>query len=750
MNFKKTLSVFLAVIMMLSVCSVGFMGIAAVTVTSTMYNELSAALENTYVADLANYTTVNTKADDDYEGFVSEVNAYAFEHRIVAADNDEGAIKNAAQKFYAVADVLMSKTYNKGCYNAELLIEEIMANIDVDAQYNAATVLRYFMGNTININAGNWYHLFAFEVGTSLYTVTYQRMYDTYTSTNDEGVTVTKQGTTAHYYFADLSESTTVPTVIPKTYELKDVNYYNAYFLNKNMNPTLKYGSDVAYSDLWTKDYADDTLKNITELVENLAKLMGITELEDGLGAALEKVANSVFFTDGTANKIFNFVYSKLVGTGADSLDALIALLTADVTPVAVAQSLEAIGVSTDLAGKQNWNEVFAQGDVSIQWNIADSDDMLKVLSAMFSPFASVLSWLLLGEDIAIDVSGVPVSFDGANGYQNAVIAVLEALSCPNVLTVSQYEEVATDGYLLVYNLLAPVFGLFDKVFELPLETLVDVIPNFLFFLNIGAMNDVLNNLLYPVYNLFEMASISTDELENELANLDIYGVKVNASLPIDIDFNTLLCDTFDAIFDGSIVINGIEFTVTGADLYTMCVGTLAKYYSAAERVTVRLNSGNGDVLTALLRIVFDVLFASENREAYSEIVIAMLGKELDDYDRETVVLVANELFDAVQEMGVVDIALFVVYIIASEGTSISGTLAGLLAGAGLTVPDLFNALTSGDMDLFISYIKLLFEGNEDTPPAQVGTLDALSSIFARVKAFFEKIIVFFKSLLPF
>ncbi len=749
MNFKKTLSLILAVIMMLGVFSVGFTGIAAVTVTSAMYNELATALKNDYVADLTNYTTVNTKADDDYEGFVSEVNAYAFVHKIVAADNADGAVKNAAEKFYAVADILMSDVYGKGCYNTELLIEEVAQNLEIDADaYNVETILGYFMGNSTNINAGNWYHQFAFEVGTSLYTVTYQRMYETYTSTTETGATVTKQGTTAYYHFADLAESTTVPTVIPTTYEINNVNYYNDYFLNKNMNPTLKHGSDVAYSDLWTKDYADDVLKNVTALIENLATLMGVAELKDGLGAMLENVANDVLFTDNTANAVFNLVYQKLNTADATALNTVIALLTDDVTPAAVAASLAGVGVSTDLAEKLSWSEVFSSGDVSFTWNIANSDDMHKAVSAMLAPFENVLRWLLLGESLTVEVSGTEVDLDGANGYKNGAVAALEALSCPDVLTVSAYQAAATDGYSLVYNLLAPVFSLADEIFETPLETFVDIIPNFLFFLNIGAMNDVINNILYPVYNLFDKADISTEELEKELANLNLYGVKVNVSLPVDIDFNALLCNIFDLFFGDFIVLKGVQFTLTEADLYTMCVGTLAKYYSAAGRTTVRLNSGGGDVLTALLRIVFDFFFTTENEQAYSQLIIESLGKELDEYDRETIMLVSSELFGMVQEMGAVDVALLVVYVVASKGTSLTGTLAGLLAGAGLTVPDLFNALMAGDVELFISYISLLFE--DDEPPTEVGTLDAIGSIFDRIKAFFEKILAFFKSIIPF
>ena len=751
MNFKKTFSLILTVVMMLSIFSVGFTGIAAVTVTGTMYNDLAAALTNDYVADLANYTTVNTKADDDYEGFVAEVNAYAFEHRIVAADNANGDIKNAAEKFYAVADILMSETYGKGCYNAERLIAEVVANLGIEADSAAATVLRYFMGNTININAGNWYHQFAFEVGNSLYTTTYQRMYETYTKTDSEtGITVTTQGTTAYYYFADLTESTTEPTVVPTTYEVKPVEYYNDYFLNKNMNPTLKYGTDVAYSDLWTKEYAEDVLENVTELVENLAKLLGIAELKDGLGAMLENVANDVLFTDDTANAVFNLIYQKLEGTNTTVIDSLIVLLTSDVTPAAVAASLADIGVTTQFADKLSWNEVFNGGDIALEWNISDSDDMHEAISAMLAPFASVLRWLLLGDDLTVEIGGETVAFEGADGYKDGVIAVLEALSCPNVLSAAKYEAAANDDYSLVYNLLAPVFALSDDVFEAPLETFVAIIPNILFFLNIGAMNDVINNILYPVYNLLATTGVSAAELEDELADLEVYGVKVNVSLPVDIDFNSLLCDVFEAFFGDFIVLRGVEFSLTEVDLYTMCVGTLTKYYSAAGRTTVRLRSGSGDVLTAFLRIVFDFFFTPENEAAYSQLIIDSLGKDLDEFDRETVLLMSTELFGMVQEMGAIDVALLVAYVLSSYGTSLTGTLASLLAGAGLTIPDLFGALSAGDVDLFISYISLLFADDPENPPTEVGTIDAVLSIFDRVKIFFEKVLAFFKSLLPF
>ena len=284
------------------------------------------------------------------------------------------------------------------------------------------------MGNTTNINAGNWYHQFAFEVGTSLYTTTYQRMYETYTSTDSEtGITVTKQGTTAYYYFAALTESTTEPTVVPTTYEVKPVEYYNDYFLNKNMNPTLKYGTDVAYSDIWTREYAEDVLENVTPLVENLAKLLGIAELKDGIGVMLENIANDVLFTDDTANAIFNIVYQMLNGTNAAVLDSLIALLTADVTPAAVAASFATNGISVDFADKQSWSEVFAGGDITVEWGIADADDMHKALSVMLAPFASAFRWLLVGEELTVEIGGYQVALEGANGYADAVVAVLEA-----------------------------------------------------------------------------------------------------------------------------------------------------------------------------------------------------------------------------------------------------------------------------------------------------------------------------------
>lgn len=758
MTIKKTLSVFLAVLMAFTAFSVGFYGIAAET--NDPYAVLAEKLTNEYVADLTNYTTVNTRIEtNELEGFIKEVNAYTFEHKIVAEDNENGNIAAAAESFYVVANELMSTTHGKGYYNAALLLEYVYAQLkavmDEDYEtYNAEAVVTYFMGNSTFVNAGNWYHHFAFEVGTKLYTVTYQRMYKYYTKTDDTGITTTYQGPTAYYSFAALTESETTPTAVKGIEDcaVSNVNYYNNYFLNKNTNPDLLYGTPVVYSEYWTQEYANDTFKNFVPLFENLAVMFGMTELQDGLGAYLKNYADANMFVDEAVNLIFNAAYSLLAtDEGALSYSGLLKVLGVEITPSTVAATLANLGYTNALFLSEyiTWNDVFADGDVSIVWGVKGSDAFFDAVCAVLSPFAPAIRWLLLDESR----SGI----EGNAGYQYGVIAILEALSCTDVLTYAEYKAAATDDYSVVYNLLAPLKSLSDQLFNLPVETIVGIMPNFLFFLNFGGMNDALNNILYPVIGLWDYIDenellgedVDVYELIDEtFANTQLEGINVNLSLPLDIDFNTLISSVLEKSFEDGLTFAGITFAVSDVDLYTMCVGVLEKYASAEGRNTVRLVAQNGDVFTALVRIVLDVLFLPENKEALKDLVVQLMGKDIDEYDQETLLLLIDKLFTLVEENQIIDIVMLVGYVIANNATSITGTLAQMLASAGLSVTDLLGAVSELDIDLLISYIKLLTA--EEKVDNQVGTMDAVTSIFDRFKMFFEKILLFFKQLFPF
>ena len=228
MRLKKILSVFLAAVLFITAFSIGFTGAAAEIDYDAQYRLLANALKNEHVRELTNYTVTSTTLDNGTEGFDQEARGFAYDHKVVAKDNTNSDILKASNRFYYIAESLMSYKYGVGCYDADTLVSYVLEKIkpyfastsgekiyedfygnrfypteeeiaqynntvslieaaggevsqatlteygiyfmemDDWAYYNVETILKYFVGNVLKVNTGNWYHRFSFIVETTV------------------------------------------------------------------------------------------------------------------------------------------------------------------------------------------------------------------------------------------------------------------------------------------------------------------------------------------------------------------------------------------------------------------------------------------------------------------------------------------------------------------------------------------------------------------------------------------------------
>ena len=217
----------MAAVMLLGVLSVGMIGLAADFNLNAQYSMLADALKNEYVADLTNYTLTNPTLNNGADGFDTDANGFAYEHRVTAKDNSNGDILKAANRFYCILENIMSTKYGEGLYDPGMIHSTVTARLktyfdgadetyyedfygkryypteeeiknyndtvslleaadreitpavltgfriyfmekDYYSFFNVDTIIQYFLGNTLKINAGNWYHRYLFIVETSL------------------------------------------------------------------------------------------------------------------------------------------------------------------------------------------------------------------------------------------------------------------------------------------------------------------------------------------------------------------------------------------------------------------------------------------------------------------------------------------------------------------------------------------------------------------------------------------------------
>ncbi|MBR3596738.1 MAG: hypothetical protein IKL47_07165 [Clostridia bacterium] len=579
------------------------------------------------------------------------------------------------------------------------------------------------------------------------------------------------------------------------TYPVTPIDYHEAVLLNQAINPTLSYGAEVKYSKYWTKEIARDFVSSLSPLAEDVLIMLGLEGMEDGLGPFLENLLNENVFNNDLINTLFNTIYQLLSGlnesVGIDIEGILAAVLDVNFTPITVARAVDKMmGFETEatraikLVG--SWQGLFDGGasydpitgeyipiirDVELDWGltvdeetgltlaeangISRADAFLRTVSALLSPAAFILKFLFMDYDLSI--LGL-INLPSYAGYQYAFIGLLEALACPDILTYDEYYRASLDPECgdanVIYHLFSPLLGLLDKVYANPVDTLLNLLPNLLFFISVGGLSDFVNNLIHFAYVLLDILKPilnGYDLLGGLLANLDIGGLSLNLSLPLDIDVNSLISDLLGTLVGDVLTIEGVSLHLPYIDLYTICVGTLEPFLSKEQRQIVHLSpAGGGELLTALLRIVFDVLFMEENHKALSEIVANLAGEgKLDAYDEETLYMVINGLIGLIEDYEVLDIVLYAVYMLITTLVPIADTLAIRLQANNMTITDLIDS--ASDMDLFVANLgKLLKDPNEVEIPDTTTTVGALAGLFARIKALFDKIMQFFRDLFNF
>ena len=573
----------------------------------------------------------------------------------------------------------------------------------------------------------------------------------------------------------------------PYTYPLQPIQYHENTLLNKTINPTMTYGTDVKYSQYWTKENADDFIANLTPLAEDILGMIGLEGFEGGLGEFLKGLINDMLFTNDLVNTVFNLIYQLLGGLndsiGFDIEAILEAVLDVKFKPADVAASLaKMIGHETPASAKiasiSSWAELFTIGyevdpvtgkqtaiigDVDLDWGIDTAeehghnrgDSFLRTLSALLAPASFLIKFLFMDQDLSI--LGL-INLPGYAGYQYAFIGLLEALSCPNILTYKDYYEASQDPVCgdanTIYYLFTPILSLLESAYADPLNVVLSLIPNLLFFISIGGFNDLVNNLVHFAYVLLDILKPilnGYDLVSGLLANLEIAGLSLNLSLPLDVDFNALVSDLLGSLLGDSLTIEGVSIKLPYIDLYTLCVGTLQRFNSKEVRTTVFLNAtGGGDLLTAILRVVLEALYMEENHEALSKI-IAGLAEEgrLDAYDEETLYLVLHGLIGLIEEYEVIDIILFAVYKLITVLVPIADVLAERLAANDMTITELIES--AGDQEQFVENLgNLLEDPNKVDPPGQADDGEAIFSLLDRIKMFFEKIKLFFQQLFNF
>lgn len=447
-------------------------------------------------------------------------------------------------------------------------------------------------------------------------------------------------------------------------------------YLSKATN-TFTYPSGI------TKSEADDAVDQLDELVANVFPLLQSFGVLDQ--SNLTEVVSELLFTNDMLTKIATGVYGAIESKAAGKFTFSPAQFAAYLTDKSYGNTYTS--AANALKKCSSWSQV-----KNINWGFKDGSakaeqGFINGLAALCRPVNDVLAVFLADGELDIKLltgilkdleigknnynsndavkysitlidgvlnmyflntaeeatepnrvqinlvdilNSIDLSLYGSNGYESAIIPLLEAFMCDNVKSYSQYlKDYSKAKDNLIINVLNPLFGFVDDVLAAPFDTVTKVLPNLAYFIDNNGLESAVNNLIAPLTQVLIKAlndnGLNVDKLVNEIVK-GIKGKDINALLAdaLGSDLIKLNLNDITTLNIKDIVIPLVNSLLSkyGIVLPDFKWSTLASHgtqttvSSAARNAggsysAIRIISNQGETLVAVLRYISDALISN-------------------------------------------------------------------------------------------------------------------------------------------
>ena len=301
---------------------------------------------------------------------------------------------------------------------------------------------------------------------------------------------------------------------------------------------TSEKGEEVDYE--WTqKDFSATQVQYTQNLgkekyqrvLDGIDAVISEFMVEFGDGKNLKTTLKNTIYSGDILAKLAKSLYTAL---SDEKLQLALGALGISVSPDAVAGHLRKSGyysAASYLSGSYSWKNISEKSFASC-FKSGSRNYFEGALTAVLMPLEPVFEMLFANGTLTVLNS---ITIPGTNGYNSAVIPILEALGCPekNILSFRQYEK-CKGSDKIISAVLDPVLDLVDKICKKPVYTLTDIIPNLIYFVSNGSLFQCIDNLTKPLFDLLEPFGVSASSLGFDLDKLkktDILG-KVSAMIP--------------------------------------------------------------------------------------------------------------------------------------------------------------------------------------------------------------------------
>ena len=258
------------------------------------------------------------------------------------------------------------------------------------------------------------------------------------------------------------------------------------------------------------------------------------------------------------------------------------------------------------------------------------------------------------------------LKLEGTNGYNSAIIPLLEALGCTNIRTYKQYQSdvnKAKDNLLL--DILNPLAGdsdssFLNKLAANPVNELTKLLPNVAMYLESDGLVQLLGNLLAPVTYLIE----GKNPIESGISGLieDFLGTRIH----------NLIVPLVNEILAGNEDPNVRKLQLADIDWNKLVsLGTKTTYTSKATGTDGKYLTGKmvgdvdqGKVLVTFLRYVADFLV---NNTTPLKNLICSIDKIANHEKADLIISILQSVFNTISTASADQIVAAVFYLLAGN-----------------------------------------------------------------------------------
>ena len=286
--------------------------------------------------------------------------------------------------------------------------------------------------------------------------------------------------------------------------------------------------------------------------------------------------------------------------------------------------------------------------------------EFINALVDIFSPADFLISWFLVGADTPLEfmytkTGEAAIKLNGGNGYDEALVPILEALGCDLTDSAAYFAAAAggKSGINVVKYVADKLLGRVDAIAASanPVQEIVAMLPELIYFINANGLSVSVQNFIAPIVSLLgvvnsfvdtgeigeietvddllafamsmlqDQISVDFDLTAISISDLTITGVFNLLKAILGVDINAAV--TFPQMTNDE---NGNTVPVTPTKLINiykqLAIGKVTRYTSANGRTAYRMDACDDDAalsqidMIAILMATIVNMFEAKNEDS--------------------------------------------------------------------------------------------------------------------------------------